>query len=145
MTVMRYTRLTEPYEESDLTEAGPMTLRETFQTPFDQFAHRAGQKFEVVRAFTVADDEHDLEVLPMYLIRFEDGAEIEAWPEEIDANELWQPTTPLNGAIAPSPKDVLKDALVKIAEAEEGDSNDLHIEALQDALDIALSLLEMRH
>jgi hypothetical protein len=29
------------------------------------------------------DKDHDEEVLPMYLIRFEDGQEIEAWPEEI--------------------------------------------------------------
>ena len=59
--------------------------RPTFHTPYEQFADRIGQKFTILREITEPDDTHDAEVLPMYVIRFEDGHEIEAWPEEIDA------------------------------------------------------------
>lgn len=55
----------------------------TFNTPYEQYADRQGQEFELVRAITEPDASHDAEVLPMYVIRFADGEEIEAWPEEV--------------------------------------------------------------
>lgn len=58
--------------------------KETFQGPYDQYAERKGQAFEILREINIADHDHDGEVLPMYVIRFTfDGEEIEAWPEEI--------------------------------------------------------------
>jgi hypothetical protein len=54
-----------------------------FQSPYDQYRHRIGDHFIVLKTFTEEDENHDLEVLPMFLIRFDDGVEIEAWPEEI--------------------------------------------------------------
>jgi hypothetical protein len=58
-------------------------LRSTFTTPFDQYKAHEGQPFELVGMFDVPDDNHDAEVLPMFLIRMSDGLEIEAWPEEV--------------------------------------------------------------
>lgn len=62
-----------------------MRPRETFDSPYDQYAERRGQPFEVVCELTEADGI-DTEVGPMYLIRFADGIEIQAWPEEVDAS-----------------------------------------------------------
>ena len=53
----------------------------TFQSPFDQYAERNGQTFQIVRELD--DSERDPEVGVMYLIRFSDGTEIHAWPEEV--------------------------------------------------------------
>lgn len=55
----------------------------TFTTPFEQYAAREGQPCEVLRWVTDPDADHDAEVLPMAVIRFADGVEIEAWPEEV--------------------------------------------------------------
>jgi hypothetical protein len=55
-------------------------FRETFITPFEQDSHRIGHNFTVVRELT--DDERNPDVGTMYRIRFEDGGEIDAWPEE---------------------------------------------------------------
>ena len=55
----------------------------TFQSPYGQYQDRNGQAFEIVRKISEEDGEHDAEVLPMFVIRFPDGIEIEAWPEEI--------------------------------------------------------------
>jgi hypothetical protein len=54
---------------------------ETFWTPYTDHKDRIGQKFEVVRR--VKEGEADLECLPLWIIRFEDGKEITAYPEEI--------------------------------------------------------------
>lgn len=54
-----------------------------FKSPYEQYANRVGQEFELVRTITEPDATHDAEVLPMYVIRFADGEEIEAWPEEV--------------------------------------------------------------
>jgi hypothetical protein len=59
------------------------TYRSTFTTEFEQYADREGQRFEVLRVITTADATHDAEVLPMYRIRFPDGFETDAWPEEV--------------------------------------------------------------
>lgn len=58
-------------------------LRKTFQSPYEQFESRIGQPFKVTGVITEADADHDAEVLPMFAIRFADGFETEAWPEEI--------------------------------------------------------------
>lgn len=56
----------------------------TFTSPYDQHADRIGQQATVTRHYTEDDDQHDIsEVGPMYGIRFADGTEIEAWPEEV--------------------------------------------------------------
>lgn len=67
-------------------------IRETFETPFEQYRDRVGQRFTVLRKITKRNitkaerEEYDLECLPMYKIRFEDGHETSAWPEEIEAH-----------------------------------------------------------
>ena len=55
----------------------------TFRTDFDQYRDRDGERFTFVRVVDTPDEHHDAEVLPMYVIRFDDGVEIEAWPEEV--------------------------------------------------------------
>ena len=60
----------------------PGNFRKTFRTPFDQYAHRIGHGFTVVRELTAEKKQLD-EDEPMYRIRFEDGAEIDAWGEEV--------------------------------------------------------------
>jgi hypothetical protein len=55
----------------------------TFRTPYEQYRNRDGESIEIVRKIETPDEEHDEEVLPMYVVRFEDGTEIEAWPEEL--------------------------------------------------------------
>jgi hypothetical protein len=55
----------------------------TFQSPYEQYKERNGQGCKVVETITEPDATHDEEVLPMYRVQFEDGATIEAWPEEI--------------------------------------------------------------
>lgn len=59
-------------------------IRETFTTPYEQHRDREGQPFTALRKITEADATHDMEVLPMYVIRFEDGTVIDAWPEEVE-------------------------------------------------------------
>jgi hypothetical protein len=60
------------------------TLKSSFRTPYDQYRERQGQPFTILRTIDTPDDQHDEEVLPMYEIQFtNDGAVIEAWPEEI--------------------------------------------------------------
>jgi hypothetical protein len=67
------------------------TIRETFVSPYDQYRDRIGQKFTVMRKITRRNitkaerTEYDPEVLPMYKIRFADGFETSAWPEEVEA------------------------------------------------------------
>ena len=58
-------------------------FRTHFTTPFEQHQDRVGEPFTHVRTIDTPDATHDAEVLPMHVIRFEDGVEIEAWPEEV--------------------------------------------------------------
>jgi hypothetical protein len=74
-------------------------LRETFQSPWTigpencpDIQTRNGQPFTTVRKITARNlrkqpdaSDFDREVLPMYGIRFADGVEILAWPEEVEA------------------------------------------------------------
>jgi hypothetical protein len=55
----------------------------TFRTPYEQYRDRDGQKCVIVRTLTEPDEEHDAESLPMHVVCFEDGTEIEALPEEV--------------------------------------------------------------
>lgn len=69
------------------TEAGVsmpvLQMKPVFDSPYEQYRDRNGQVFVLVREITEPDASHDAEVLPVYVIRFPDGVEIEAWPEEI--------------------------------------------------------------
>jgi hypothetical protein len=58
-------------------------MYKTFTTPYEQHKEREGQKIEVLAIISESDKTHDVEVLPMYKVRFSDGVEIEAWPEEL--------------------------------------------------------------
>lgn len=58
----------------------------TFWTPYTDYRDRIGQKFEIVRRLT--EEDVDLECLPMWRIRFKDGKEIDAYPEEIVSSEV---------------------------------------------------------
>jgi len=58
----------------------------TFGTPYTGEKHLLGKKFIVVgRVKELSEDTNgaDLECLPMWNIRFEDGTEMAAYPEEI--------------------------------------------------------------
>lgn len=57
------------------------TYLSTFRAVFEEHAERGGQRFTVLAV--VDADEHDDEILPMVRIRFEDGTEITAHPEEV--------------------------------------------------------------
>lgn len=57
--------------------------RQTFQSPYEQYRHRNGETFTPVSTITEPDATHDAEVLPMHVIRFRDGEQVEAWPEEV--------------------------------------------------------------
>lgn len=60
-------------------------VKDAFRTGFDQYAERNGQPFAIIGYIDDVDAEHDQESLPMFKIRFEDGEEVEAWPDEIFA------------------------------------------------------------
>lgn len=54
---------------------------ETFDSPYDEYEEYKGKRFVV---FGRADETNiDLQCLPMWNIRFDDGKEICAYPEEI--------------------------------------------------------------
>lgn len=57
--------------------------RETFLPSGSEYAERAGAAFTLVRKIVEPDEKHDEECLPMYVIQFDDGVEIEAWPDEV--------------------------------------------------------------
>ena len=56
----------------------------TFAAKYDQHAERNGQTFTVLGAVDPTTYDAD-ECGTMYSIRFADGAEIEAWPEEVES------------------------------------------------------------
>lgn len=66
----------------------PAALRAFFATPYDQHADRTGQEMTHTGAITAPDVSHDLKVLPMFAAHFDDGLEIEVWPEEISSGEV---------------------------------------------------------
>ena len=64
-------------------------FRETFVSPYEQYADRVGQKFTVLRELTDEEVGDPSEVGTMYQILFEDGKEIPAWPEEVEEGWTW--------------------------------------------------------
>lgn len=67
-------------------------FRYTFTSPWESLGGRLcadyiGQPFTIVAVIDEPDDTHDAEVLPMYRIRFADGFEVDAWPEEVLADD----------------------------------------------------------
>ena len=54
---------------------------EVFHTPYEQYKERIGQKYQVIGRCT--EQDCDLECLPMWKIRFEDGVETCAHEVEI--------------------------------------------------------------
>ncbi len=67
----------------DAYEADGFT--ETFHSMYDQYKEYEGKSFKVVKRLN--DKDADLESLPMWVIRFENGETIAAWPEEICLTE----------------------------------------------------------
>lgn len=67
-----------------------------FVSPWEGWMHRDGKHFKVInrvkpyldKSRPMADDEADLEALPMWFIEFEDGDVIAAYPEEIIPSEM---------------------------------------------------------
>jgi nucleoside-diphosphate kinase len=57
--------------------------RITFKTPYDQYGNRDGQECTVLRKLPPSEIGDYDEVGDMYRVRFDDGEEIDAWPEEI--------------------------------------------------------------
>lgn len=54
---------------------------EKFDSPYDEQGEHNGMKFQVIRRATAR--EVDLEAMPLWLIRFENGDEAYCYPEEI--------------------------------------------------------------
>ena len=54
---------------------------EVFNSPYDDDGEHNGMKFEVVRRATTK--ECDLEAMPIWFVRFENGDEAYCYPEEI--------------------------------------------------------------
>ena len=69
----------------DVTEECESTseVGDVFNSPYDQYKDRNGQTFVIVRKITEEEEDYDFETLPVYIIRFQDGEEITAYPEEI--------------------------------------------------------------
>lgn len=65
-----------------------LDVRETFHALWEQTQDLGGLRFSIVRVITEPDDTHDEEVLPMFVLRMENGEETEAWPEEVLPNVL---------------------------------------------------------
>jgi len=67
---------------------------ETFGTPYSGERKYLGMKFDVLGRVPLIEDDFDngaeLECLPMWNIRFEDGTEMAAYPEEICNTERWE-------------------------------------------------------
>lgn len=57
-------------------------FRQFFTTPFEQYSEHVGKPFQVVRRLPDAESVDDVPGEDMYLIRFEDGTEIESWGHE---------------------------------------------------------------
>jgi hypothetical protein len=65
-----------------------ITFSETFQTPYEQYAHLVGLPITVVGEVDPSTyDEPDL-VGPMYTVSFADGTTIAAWREEVVLEDI---------------------------------------------------------
>ena len=55
-----------------------------FNTNDTEYKYRNGQKCTVMKVIDKPDKTHDAEVLPMFVVEFEDGEQIEVWSDEIE-------------------------------------------------------------
>ena len=60
----------------------PEKIEKIFSTPYDQYKDRKDQVCEVLGRVDINTYDYP-DCGPMYNIRFKDGTEIEAWPEEL--------------------------------------------------------------
>lgn len=66
--------------------APPLKMTTYFQSPYEQYGHLNGQPYTLIGKADPSDPQFrydEPEVGAMYRIRFADGLEILAWPEEI--------------------------------------------------------------
>lgn len=56
---------------------------ETFDTPYEDYAKYKGMTFTALGRVSYSKGEADIETLPMWHIKLENGKEIDAYPEEI--------------------------------------------------------------
>ncbi len=75
------------YARSDRTihrfDYKPGVFRSFFTTPFEQYKEHLGEHFTVVKQLPDSEAEEGGQGEDMYLIRFDDGTEIEAWGHEV--------------------------------------------------------------
>lgn len=57
-----------------------------FESPYDQLREHNGKPYTLVGQLPFEDYDFD-DCGPLFLIRFEDGTEVEAWPEELQEVE----------------------------------------------------------
>lgn len=62
---------------------------DSLYSSYDQYQSKVGEPFTVVRRMGYVTDDIDLECLPQWKIKFEDGTEIQAYPEEICRVEIY--------------------------------------------------------
>jgi hypothetical protein len=67
-----------------------MKQRETFQSPYDQYAEHVGKPITTVNR-RKADDYDPDEVGLMYDVVLADGTAFAAWPEEVFEGTGWEP------------------------------------------------------
>ena len=53
----------------------------------DEFKALDGKPVEVIRTITEPEFGYDADVLPMHLVRFEDGLEMSIYPDELDMED----------------------------------------------------------
>lgn len=63
-------------------------FKDTFNTPYEECSEYNGQKYEIVRRASYVNGDCDMECLPQWIIKFEDGKEVNAYPEEISLIEV---------------------------------------------------------
>lgn len=80
-----------------------------FQSPYKQFARYNGQK--CVFLGLTSSQAKDAEVGHLFRVRFEDGNEIEVWPEELEQTEV-NPMDPILAASSEDTPDTLLDPVV---------------------------------
>lgn len=52
-----------------------------FNSPYDEYGEHNGMKFNVIRRAT--EEECDIEAMPIWLVKFENGDQAYCYPEEI--------------------------------------------------------------
>lgn len=65
-----------------------MQVRETFQSPYNEYKERVGQPF---KDLGITDCDGTETTVIVHKIEFEDGTQIWAWPEEIYKGIGWEP------------------------------------------------------